>query len=310
MRTVRTVAELRPAISQARHDGRCVGLVPTMGAFHDGHLSLIRRARADCDLVVVSLFVNPAQFDDAGDLRRYPRDEDRDAALAAELGVDLLFAPGVDEIYPPGFATTVSVGGLTERLEGAHRGRGHFDGVGTVVAKLLIAAAPDMAYFGRKDAQQVAVVRRLVADLGLPVRIVACPTVRAEDGLALSSRNALLSPADRERATALHRALRAVHDAIQDGAQDADAAVAVGTAELSAAGVTAEYLEVVDSETMAPVEGVDGPALAVVAARVGPVRLIDNLPVAPAGSNLPVDHDPESSRTDPEVATPQGAPTT
>ncbi|MGH2889660.1 MAG: pantoate--beta-alanine ligase [Solirubrobacteraceae bacterium] len=304
MRTVRTVAELRAALVPAQRDGLSIGLVPTMGAFHDGHLSLIRRARAECHVVAVSLFVNPAQFDDAGDLRRYPRDERRDATLAAELGIDLLFVPGVDEIYPAGFATTVSVGGVSEGLEGAHRGRGHFDGVATVVAKLLIAAAPDAAYFGRKDAQQVAVVRRLVADLALPVRIVACPTVRADDGLALSSRNALLSPADRERAAALHRALQAIQDAIKADPDDVRAAIAAGQAELSAAGIAAEYLEVVDRETMEPLERVDGAALAVIAARVGGVRLIDNLPVALTDE----DHD-ELSHTDPEVATRQRAPT-
>ena len=178
-----------------------------MGALHDGHLSLIRRARATCDEVVVSLFVNPAQFNEASDLAAYPRDEARDGALAAEAGVDLLFAPALAEVYPPGFATTVHVGGVTETLEGEHRGVAHFDGVATVVTKLLNMVGPDVAFFGQKDAQQALVIRRLVRDLDLPVRIEVCPTVREADGLALSSRNVHLRGADRERALALRDAL-------------------------------------------------------------------------------------------------------
>src|SRR6185437_10678172 len=197
MNVVHTVAELRAALVGPRRAGQTIGLVPTMGAFHDGHLSLMRRARRDCDVVVVSLFVNPAQFNDPADLERYPRDHERDRALAAELGVDHLFAPAVEEVYPPGFATTVSVSGITEALEGAHRGRAHFDGVATVVTKLFNMVSPDVAYFGQKDAQQALVIRRLVRDLDMPVRIEVCPTVRESDGLALSSRNAHLSAADR-----------------------------------------------------------------------------------------------------------------
>ncbi len=180
-----------------------------MGALHEGHLSLIRRAREQCDVVVVSLFVNPAQFNEGSDLERYPRSERHDAGLAAEAGADLLFAPSVEEVYPPGFATAVEVLGLTDRLEGAARGSSHFRGVTTVVTKLLCMTMPDTLYLGQKDAQQVVVIRRLVADLNLPVQIEALPTVREDDGLALSSRNALLDPAARARALALHAALRA-----------------------------------------------------------------------------------------------------
>jgi pantoate--beta-alanine ligase len=276
MRTLQTVAELRAALAQPRRSGARVGLVPTMGAFHDGHLSLMRRARADCDVVVVSLFVNPAQFNDASDLVAYPRDKRQDAASAAEVGVDLLFAPAVAEVYPDGFATTVSVAGLTDRLEGAHRGRSHFDGVATVVAKLLNMVAPEVAYFGQKDAQQVLVIRRLVRDLDLPVRIDVCPTVREPDGLAMSSRNAHLSPTERERATALHRALAAAQDAVVAGLSDPTAVIARARAELDLAGIEPEYFELVSADTLAPVSHLDGPVLAVVAATVGATRLIDN----------------------------------
>jgi pantoate--beta-alanine ligase len=302
MRTVRTVAELRAQLTAPRREGRRIGLVPTMGAFHEGHLSLIRRARDDCDVVVVSLFVNPRQFNDAGDLAAYPRDERADAERAEQLGVDLLFAPAAEQVYPPGFATTVAVAGITDRLEGEVRGRRHFDGVATVVAKLLNMVAPDAAYFGQKDAQQTVVIRRLVRDLDLPVQIEICPTVRAADGLALSSRNALLSPGDRERATGLHRSLRAVHDAVAAGQSDPAAAIAVGLAELKLSGITPEYLEIVDPDTMVPVARIEGDVLALVAARVGSTRLIDNVPVR-AGQVA-------GAVANPTVATPfDGAPT-
>ena len=276
MRTVTTVSELREALSPTRLARQTIGLVPTMGAFHDGHLSLMRRAREQCDVVVVSLFVNPSQFDDSGDLAAYPRDPRRDTELAIAEGVDVLFVPAVDEVYPPGFATTVSVNEGTERLEGASRGRRHFEGVTTVVTKLLNMAGPDVAYFGQKDAQQAAVIRRLVRDLDMPVAIEVCPTVRAADGLALSSRNALLSRPERERAAALHRALDRVRDTVLAGVGDPGAAVAAGLAELSSAGIEPEYLELVSAETLAPIDRINGKALAVVAARVGTTRLIDN----------------------------------
>ena len=280
MRTLRTVAELRAALAQPRREGRRIGLVPTMGAFHAGHLSLMRRAREECDEVVVSLFVNPAQFNEAADLDGYPRDEGRDAVLAAEAGVDYLFAPPLEEVYPDGFATTVTIAGLTEHLEGAERGRAHFDGVTTVVTKLFNMVGPDVAYFGQKDAQQAAVIRRLVRDLDLPVQIEICPIVREPDGLAMSSRNVRLSAAERSRALALSRALSAADALARDGERDVAAIRAAARAELDAAGVETEYFEVVSAQSLAPMSELDGPALAVVAARVGTTRLIDNQPLS------------------------------
>src|SRR4051812_35223015 len=279
MRTIRTVGEMRAHVGRCRDRRRSVGLVPTMGAFHAGHHSLMRAARTDHDEVIVSLFVNPAQFNDAGDLAAYPRAEEQDAAEAAELGVDVLFAPPVEEIYPPGFATSVQVGGLGEVLEGAHRGPGHFAGVCTVVAKLLNIVAPDAAYFGQKDAQQVAVVRRMARDLDLPARIEVLPTVREPDGLALSSRNRRLAPAQRERALSLSRALFAARDAFAAGERDAGRLRAAAESALD--GVAPEYVAVVDPDTFAPLTAVDGRALVALAAPVGPVRLIDNVLLEP-----------------------------
>jgi pantoate--beta-alanine ligase len=281
MKTMRTVSELRAALSAPRASRARIGLVPTMGAFHAGHLSLMAQARRDCDQVVVSLFVNPTQFNEGSDLAAYPRDEQRDAALAAETGVDLLFIPGVDEVYPDGFATTIHVTGLTDALEGAHRGAAHFDGVATVVTKLFNMVGPDVAYFGQKDAQQALVVRRFVRDLNLPVEIAVCPTVREPDGLAMSSRNVRLDPAARNQARSLSRALTAAagqFDPAHPGGRDATRILAAAHVELAAAGVTPEYLELVDAETLAPVRGaLNGrPVLAVIAARIGDVRLIDN----------------------------------
>jgi len=274
MRIVRAVAELRAALRDA---GR-VGFVPTMGALHDGHLSLIRAARAAVDTVVTSVFVNPTQFNDTRDLEAYPRDEARDADLAASAGTDVLFVPSPAEMYPDGYATTISVRGVSEPLEGAHRGAVHFDGVATVVAKLLIAVAPDVAYFGQKDAQQVAVVRRLVADLGLPVEIAVAPIVREPDGLAMSSRNVRLSAADRPRALALKAGLDAVAAAVNQGAAARDAERR-GTDVMRQQGVVPEYLALVDPATFAPADDLTRPTLAVVAAHVGDVRLIDNLTI-------------------------------
>ena len=277
MRTVRTVAELREALAPHRRAGRMIGLVPTMGAFHAGHLALMRRARADTDIVVVSLFVNPTQFRPGEDLSAYPRDEAADAAEAAALGVDLLFAPAPEEVYPAGFATDVRVGTVTEPLEGAARGPEHFHGVTTVVTKLFNMVGPDVAYFGQKDAQQVAVIRQLVRDLDIPVHVEVCPTVREDDGLALSSRNRYLEGADRERAAALSQALRAAEDAVHGGERDAAAIVARARAALAEHDVEPEYLELVSADTLAPVERVgDADVLVAVAARVGPARLIDN----------------------------------
>ena len=281
MRRLERIADVRAVLAPERRAGRSIGLVPTMGAFHEGHLALMRAARAECDLVVVSLFVNPAQFNEPADLEAYPREEERDAALAEREGVDLLFVPAADEIYPPGFATTVSVGGVTAPLEGAKRGREHFSGVATVVTKLLGIVAPDRAYFGQKDAQQAQMIRRLVADLDLPVAIRVCPTVREADGLALSSRNARLSPEERRRAAALNRALAAIAAAVAEGERDASAARARGLAELAAAGIEPEYLELVEPDTFQALAEIEGPALALVAARVGATRLIDNLTIEP-----------------------------
>jgi pantoate--beta-alanine ligase len=279
MRTIRTVAEMRAWLGNARAEGRAVGLVPTMGAFHAGHHSLMQAAREEEDSVVVSLFVNPAQFNDTRDLAAYPRTESNDAAEAAELGVDVLFAPPVTEIYPEGFATTVQVAGLSEVLEGAERGPGHFAGVCTVVNKLLNIVGPDVAYFGQKDAQQVAVVKRMVRDLDMPVRIEVLPTVREPDGLALSSRNVRLSPDERARALGLSRALRAAGEAVAAGERDADRVRAAALAELG--DLKPEYLALVDPLTFAPLHTVSARTLVAVAAQVGPVRLIDNIVLEP-----------------------------
>jgi pantoate--beta-alanine ligase len=279
VRTIRTISELRGRLARAREDGRTVGLVPTMGAFHPGHHSLMRAAREQHDEVVVSLFVNPAQFEDAADLDAYPRSESQDAAEAADLGVDVLFAPPVEEVYPAGFATTVTVGGLGEVLEGAERGPGHFAGVCTVVNKLLNIVGPDVAYFGQKDAQQVAVVKRMVRDLDMTSRIEVLPTVREPDGLALSSRNVRLSPADRARALGLSRALNAAAAVVAAGERDADAIRDAALAEIG--DVEAEYLAIVDPLTFAPLRTVSARTLVAIAAQVGPVRLIDNIVLEP-----------------------------
>ncbi|MFB4349578.1 pantoate--beta-alanine ligase [Microbacterium sp. CR_7] len=272
MRIVRTIAEVRAAVGDAKAADQSVGLVPTMGAFHEGHLSLMRTAREQTDLVVVSLFVNPTQFAPNEDLSTYPRDEARDAALAEAEGVEILFAPEPAEIYPDGFATNIHVAGITDVLDGASRGPHHFDGVATVVTKLFGIVRPDVAFFGQKDAQQVLVVRRVVRDLDLGVRIVACPIVRESDGLAMSSRNVYLDAEARAQAAALNRALDAGEAAHQAGREIVPAALAV----LAEAGIEPEYLELRDAETLQPVARADRDALLLVAARVGAARLIDN----------------------------------
>jgi pantoate--beta-alanine ligase len=284
MRTLRLVGELRAALEPARRTGRTIGLVPTMGALHAGHLSLIAAARAQCDVVVMSLFVNPAQFDERVDLDRYPRREHEDGELAERAGVDLLFAPAPEEVYPPGFSTSVEVRGLTDRLEGEVRGRAHFNGVTTVVCKLLNMVAPDVAYFGQKDAQQLTVIRRLVADLNLTVRIAACPTVRESDGLAMSSRNAHLSPEERTRAPALHHALAAADAAVSEGERSADALLERARETLRRAGVEPEYVALVDPCKLEPIARLEQPALLALAARVGSTRLIDNAILEPSPS--------------------------
>ena len=272
---------LREALDGPRREGKTIGFVPTMGAFHDGHLSLMRRARGECDVVVVSLFVNPTQFNDDRDLARYPRDEATDAALATAAGVDLLFAPEVAEVYPPGFATTVEVRGVSEPLEGEARGAVHFRGVATVVAKLFGIVQPTVAYFGQKDAQQLLVVRRMVRDLDIPVVVAAVPTVREADGLAMSSRNALLDAPSRQRAVALSQAIVAAERAVAAGERRADAILAAAHAAMDSAGVEPEYLALVDADTLAPARALGDVALLAIAARVGGVRLIDNALLRP-----------------------------
>jgi pantoate--beta-alanine ligase len=284
---LRTKAELRSALADARRAGQTIGLVPTMGYLHEGHLSLIRAARAECDLVVMSLFVNPTQFGPGEDLDRYPRDEERDLRLAGEAGADLVFAPPVEEVYAPDASTAVEVtGSLTGVLDGDPQSRGpeHFRGVTTVVAKLFNIVGPDVAYFGQKDAQQAVVIRRMARDLDFPVRIEVMPTVREADGLAMSSRNAYLDPADRERATALSRALSAA----EAGARGSSLEEGLEAArrELDAAGIEPEYLEARDAETLEPVQALEGrPVLVAVAARVGSARLIDNVVIRPSSDS-------------------------
>lgn len=280
IRIVRTVAELRTALEPHRAGG--IGFVPTMGALHEGHLSLLRAAGAENATVVLSIFVNPTQFGEAADLEAYPRTEQADVDLAAGVGTHLVFAPSAAEMYPAGFATTVSVGGaLTGTLEGALRGRSHFDGVATVVAKLLLAVHPDRAYFGAKDAQQVVVVRRMVADLRIPVEIVTCPTSRDADGLARSSRNARLSAEERRLAASIPRSLRAAQDAFASGIRNPPDLAALVHEELSAAGVDPEYVEIVDAGDLERLTDIARPALLALAVRVGQVRLIDNVVLDP-----------------------------
>lgn len=301
MKVVRTKADLRAELTPARRAGRTIGLVPTMGALHEGHLALLHAARERSEVVVMSLFVNPAQFRPGEDLAAYPRDEQRDLELAEAAGVDIVFTPPVEEVYPEGFATTVAVSGeLVDVLDGdpSQRGAEHFSGVTTVVAKLLNCAGPDLAFFGQKDAQQALVVRRMVADLDFPVEIVVVPTVREEDGLARSSRNIYLEGADRVRAAALSRALRATEAAVAAGEADVARALEPAQAELTAAGIDPEYLEARDAERLTPVQTFDGkPVLIAVAARVGPARLIDNLVIEPrAGSGTPALDSKEDSQ--------------
>jgi pantoate--beta-alanine ligase len=274
---------LRAALEQPRRQGLMIGLVPTMGYLHEGHLSLLRAARAECDLVVMSLFVNPAQFGPGEDLDRYPRDEERDLRLAGEAGVDFVYAPALEEVYPDGFATGVEVGGgLTEVLDGdpSRRGARHFRGVATVVAKLFNAVGPDVAYFGQKDAQQAAVIRRMARDLDFPVRIEVLPTVREPDGLAMSSRNAYLGPEDRRRAAALSEALGAAERVARE--ESLQAGLAAARRELDAAGIEPEYLEARDPGSLQSVAELNGrPVLVAVAAQVGAARLIDNVLIRP-----------------------------
>ncbi len=279
----RTIAELRKQIALWRRREERVGLVPTMGALHAGHLALVHAARSECDRVVATIFVNPKQFAPNEDLGSYPRREPADLEMLASSGVDLVFMPPTGEIYPPGFATTVRVSGLTEGLCGAHR-EGHFDGVATVVTKLLIQSLPDVAYFGEKDYQQLTVVRRLARDLDIPVRIAGVPTVRDADGLALSSRNAYLSPEERRIAPELARALRSAATALARDPKAVAAELARASAALEEAGFAVEYVEVREAGDLSPVTAeITVPSRVLAAVRLGRTRLIDNMPIA-AGS--------------------------
>ena len=273
---IRRVSELRDVVRAWKAGGNIVGVVPTMGALHDGHLSLARAARADCERVIVTIFVNPKQFNTAEDLLKYPRTEDADAALLSTIGVDVVFAPAPDEVYPPGFATVVSVAGVAEPLEGVAR-PGHFDAVATVVAKLFGMTMADRAYFGQKDWQQLQVVKRLVRDLNMPVWVVGCETIRETDGLAMSSRNARLSPAARAKAPALYAAMTRAAGAIH---QNDPGAIAQCETEILAAGFDRiDYIDLRDASGLAPPDHADRPRRLLAAAWLDGVRLIDNIPV-------------------------------
>jgi pantoate--beta-alanine ligase len=275
--TIRTIAGLRARVAAWRQESLSVGMVPTMGALHAGHVSLVDAALSGCDRVVVTLFVNPTQFAPSEDFGSYPRDEARDRALLAEMGVAVLFAPETAEMYPPGEATRISVGGPAEGLESVQRPH-FFGGVATVVAKLLLAGLPDRAYFGEKDFQQLAVIRRMVRDLAIPVEIVGHPTVRAADGLALSSRNAYLGEAERAVAPRLHATLQEVASALRTGTAP-EAALAEGKRALTDAGFALDYLEARDADTLAVPSAGTGSIRLLVAARLGRTRLIDNIAV-------------------------------
>jgi len=277
MRIFNTIEDMRAACRAARRGGKRLGFVPTMGALHEGHLSLVRTARAACDVVAVSIFVNPTQFGANEDLAKYPRDFERDRDLLEKEGVELLFAPSVEEMYPAGGVTWVTVEELSGKLDGRSR-PGHFRGVTTVVAKLFHIVEPDAAFFGQKDAAQVAIVRRMVRDLKFPVEIVACPIVREADGLAMSSRNAYLDGAQRRQALVLHRALIRVKELWEAGERDAEKLGAAGREEVTGEkSVRLDYFEIVDAETLDPVENLADGALVAAAAFVGPTRLIDNI---------------------------------
>ncbi|GHC21643.1 pantothenate synthetase [Gemmobacter nanjingensis] len=278
MQILRTVAELRTRVRGWKADGRQVGVVPTMGALHEGHLSLVRAAKRGCDRVIVTVFVNPTQFNNPEDLAKYPRTEAADAALLAEEGVDVLFAPGPDEVYPAGFASQVIVNGVSAPLEGERR-PGHFEGVATVVTKLFGMTQADRAYFGQKDWQQLQVVKRLVADLNISVEVVGCETIREPDGLAMSSRNVRLDPLSRAQAPALHRILQKTAQALRGGAEVAPV-LAQAVADLRLAGFSdVDYLELRTAAMLEPATSVAQPARLLVAATIGDVRLIDNIPV-------------------------------
>jgi len=276
MKAIRDAPALRALVRDARASGQSISFVPTMGALHEGHFSLVRIARGECPLVVVSIFVNPLQFAPGEDFARYPRREEDDLSALAREQVDAVYLPAADDLYPPGFSTAVEVGGVSEGGEGAAR-PGHFRGVATVVAKLFLQVAPDVAVFGQKDLQQVAVVRQMIRDLDFPIRLVVGETVREPDGLAMSSRNAYLSPAQRRLAAAFPRALFEARDGAERGQRDAAMLAADVRRKLAEAGLAVDYVDVIDPDTMSPVrQAARGSALAA-AVRVGSTRLIDNV---------------------------------
>ena len=280
LKIARSVADLRATVAGWRRAGETVALIPTMGYLHEGHLALVRRGRELATRTVATLFVNPTQFGPSEDLDRYPRDEAGDAAKLAGAGCDLLFAPTVSEMYPPGFATSIAVGGVSEGLCGAFRPQ-MFGGVALVVTKLLLQALPDVAVFGEKDYQQLQVIRRFVRDLDIPVRIEGAPTVREADGLALSSRNSYLTPAERVAAPALNRALTWAAGALAGGGSAAPVLAEVAARLLAAGFARVDYVELRDADTLAPLERLAGPARLLAAAWLGKARLIDNIPALP-----------------------------
>ncbi|MGD9916639.1 MAG: pantoate--beta-alanine ligase [Paenirhodobacter sp.] len=275
---IRSSAELREKVAGWKRSGMLVGVVPTMGALHDGHMSLVRAAREQSDRVIVTIFVNPMQFNNVDDLKKYPRDEGHDIGMLEAEGVDVLFAPGVDEVYPEGFATVVSVAGVSEPMEGAFR-PGHFDGVATVVAKLFGMTQAGRAFFGEKDWQQLQVVKRLVTDLNIPVRIIGCPTIREADGLAMSSRNVRLSAEERAVAPRLHAVMQAAAEALRQGASVQETLQTAQAEILEAGFADVEYLELRTVEGLRPACDLSAPARMLVAATLGDVRLIDNIAV-------------------------------
>jgi pantoate--beta-alanine ligase len=276
MLSITSPSELTAASLRERQAGKCVGFVPTMGALHQGHLSLVRAARSRCDVVVASVFVNPKQFGPTEDFAKYPRTLESDSALLAQENCDYVFCPSVEDMYPPGNTTTVIVEGISDRLDGRSR-PGHFYGVTTVVAKLFNIVQPDLAFFGQKDAAQAAIIRKMVRDLNFPLEIVVCPIVREPDGLAMSSRNVYLSPEERKRATVLSRSLMAVQKMFDEGERDSARLVAAGKEVLaSEPGVRLDYFEVVNPDTLENVPDASG-ALVAVAAHLGCTRLIDNI---------------------------------
>ncbi len=281
MNICKTIAQVRAAHDPFRHGRKTLGLVPTMGALHEGHLSLVRAAKAQCDVVAVSIFVNPTQFGPNEDFSKYPRTFERDCALLDKEHVDLLFAPSVEEMYPQSAVTYVTVEGLSEKLDGRSR-PGHFRGVTTVVAKLFHIVEPDKAFFGQKDAAQAAIIRRMVRDLDLPVEIVVCPIVREPDGLAMSSRNAYLDPQQRKCALVLRRSLVEIEELFKRGDHNPEKLIAAGKKIFAAEpSVRLDYLEIVDPDSLDPVGEISRPALVAVAAYVGPTRLIDNVVLEP-----------------------------